>query len=418
MLPPTPTSLLAWVRAGLPWVALSVVTTGVWLDAALQERAAVQRLVITFGLIGAAQAGLLLWMASLIRQKRSAADVIHRQVTDLQQVNGALQEHNRHTQAISEAVLAILRHDNGRAAIVRAAQKVSAAASVTLFEADGHGDLVCTSATQDDLVGMRTPAASHGAVARCFGSGKHVWVEDGTSPGADLDGQMLASAQQSSRTSLQGGAAFPIISAGRCLGVLGMAWPPNTPAPGDRVAILQLLADQTALALAHQDLMLELQRLSNSDPLTGAANRRAWEIALSHEMPRALREHRPLSVLMIDLDHFKAYNDTHGHDGGDQLLREVAARWMQRLRPGDLLCRWGGEEFAVLLLNSTAEGAVSVAEDLHALMPTGITCSIGVAEWDRRQSHLDVVREADMHLYAAKDAGRNRTQAAGLTRPL
>ena len=121
---------------------------------------------------------------------------------------------------------------------------------------------------------------------------------------------------------------------------------------------------------------------------------------------------------MIDLDHFKAYNDTHGHDGGDQLLREVAARWMQRLRPGDLLCRWGGEEFAVLLLNSAAEGAVSVAEDLHTLMPTGITCSIGVAEWDRRQSHLDVVREADTHLYAAKDAGRNRTHAAGLTHPL
>jgi len=115
---------------------------------------------------------------------------------------------------------------------------------------------------------------------------------------------------------------------------------------------------------------------------------------------------------MIDVDHFKAYNDAHGHLAGDELLRACASAWNLQLRPGDLLARYGGEEFAVLLHDCTLADARSALERLRYHTPAGITCSLGVSE---RQSHDvsdELVARADEALYNAKRTGRNRLYAA------
>ena len=110
------------------------------------------------------------------------------------------------------------------------------------------------------------------------------------------------------------------------------------------------------------------------------------------------------------LDHFKAYNDRHGHPAGDRLLRAAAAAWQERLRKTDLLARYGGEEFAVLLPNCGVGDAMEIAERLRIALPEG-TCSIGVASWDRREEANALVDRADRALYAAKKGGRNRSCA-------
>jgi diguanylate cyclase (GGDEF)-like protein len=157
-------------------------------------------------------------------------------------------------------------------------------------------------------------------------------------------------------------------------------------------------------------LYREVGRLARTDSLTGVANRRAWDEELPRELARAARSGEQLCLALVDLDHFKAYNDRHGHPAGDRLLRAAAAAWQERLRKTDLLARYGGEEFAVLLPDCGVGDAMEIAERLRTALPEG-TCSIGVASWDRREEANALVDRADRALYAAKKGGRNRSCA-------
>jgi diguanylate cyclase (GGDEF)-like protein len=112
---------------------------------------------------------------------------------------------------------------------------------------------------------------------------------------------------------------------------------------------------------------------------------------------------------MLDLDHFKAFNDSNGHAGGDELLVTVADAWRARLREGDVLARLGGEEFAVLLVGCELGAAVGVVESLRAQVPFGQSCSAGLAQWDRFETPEELLAAADAALYSAKAAGRDRT---------
>ncbi len=159
-----------------------------------------------------------------------------------------------------------------------------------------------------------------------------------------------------------------------------------------------------------QDQASQLEALAHSDALTGTANRRTWDLALPRALAVASRTGTTIAVAIIDLDHFKRFNDTHGHQLGDQLLREAATAWQARLRDGDLLARYGGEEFGVLL--PAAHGAVAVLERLLEVTPRGQTFSAGVAVWDGVESPERLVGRADEALYAAKHAGRNRVLLA------
>ncbi len=172
----------------------------------------------------------------------------------------------------------------------------------------------------------------------------------------------------------------------------------------------------------------ELQRLSTIDPLTGVANRRRFEEFFEQQWRATLREHQPLSIILIDIDYFKRYNDYYGHQGGDACLRQVAEALRGSVeRPLDLVARYGGEEFVTLLPNTDAKGALQVAEKQRRMIEqlgiphpqtTGnlLTISGGTATiYPTRQAKpQDVVAAADKALYQAKSEGRNRIISAGV----
>jgi diguanylate cyclase (GGDEF)-like protein len=173
-----------------------------------------------------------------------------------------------------------------------------------------------------------------------------------------------------------------------------------------------------ALATSFNAMATELKRreqqlegLSRIDPLTGVANRRAFEDELPRALATAQRTNVPMSLLMIDLDRFKAYNDGRGHIAGDSFLKEVTARWQQELRLSDMLARFGGEEFAVVLPNCTLDGAFVLAERLRRVVPDEQSCSIGVATCAANDSSSDFTARADAALMTAKRHGRDRTHA-------
>lgn len=179
----------------------------------------------------------------------------------------------------------------------------------------------------------------------------------------------------------------------------------------------RLLTEQ--LEAANQQLL----RLASIDGLTQIANRRSFDEFLHREWKRLAREQAPLSLIMCDVDFFKLYNDTYGHQLGDECLRQVAHVIQQAVRrPADLAARYGGEEFAVILPNTTESGAVQVAETIgekvralkiaHAKSKVNryVTLSLGVASTipSHEQSEADLIAAADDALYQAKEAGRDR----------
>jgi diguanylate cyclase (GGDEF)-like protein len=161
----------------------------------------------------------------------------------------------------------------------------------------------------------------------------------------------------------------------------------------------------------------QLDRLVRLDALTSIANRRAWEEEVPTMLENARAAGQPIAVAMLDLDHFKRFNDSYGHGAGDALLACVAGSWSRQLRPGDLLARIGGEEFAVALPGCDGPDAVRLAERLRQVMPDDQTCSIGVAGWCADESATALIARADRALYEAKAAGRNRIVVAARPGP-
>ncbi len=151
-----------------------------------------------------------------------------------------------------------------------------------------------------------------------------------------------------------------------------------------------------------------LRATAQTDALTGASTRRAFDVAMAN----CLAQGRPFCVAMFDLDNFKHVNDTLGHAAGDRVLRQVSSAWREGLRPGDLLGRYGGEEFALILNNCELHQGVATAERLHASTPAACTCSAGVTAWSPGMTSDALLAAADAALYKAKLAGRNRVVSA------
>jgi diguanylate cyclase len=152
----------------------------------------------------------------------------------------------------------------------------------------------------------------------------------------------------------------------------------------------------------------QLAALARRDGLTGIPNRRTWDSELPVAMDRARRDGVPLAVAILDLDRFKDFNDRYGHQAGDRLLKSATSAWSQMLRSTDLLCRYGGEEFSVLLPGATTDQASEILDRLRAVTPQEQTFSAGLACWDGQEVSEELVARADRALYAAKAAGRDR----------
>jgi len=175
---------------------------------------------------------------------------------------------------------------------------------------------------------------------------------------------------------------------------------------------LLVLARMAGLLRTVQVQAVQLAALARADALTGAPNRRTWDHELSRACRAAVDRDEPLCVAIVDLDHFKRYNDTHGHQAGDLLLREAVAAWTDLLEEGEFLARYGGEEFALILAGQTPVQARIRIDLLREATPSGQTFSAGVALWDPETEPGAAVAAADAALYRAKRAGRNRVALA------
>ena len=224
----------------------------------------------------------------------------------------------------------------------------------------------------------------------------------------------------------------PMVGHGDTLGVLHLEFAGDAfetePGSENPEAIAQRLgttvAGQIALSLASLRLRDTLRDQSVRDPLTGLFNRRFMEESLEREMQRSVRKNHPVSVLFADLDNFKRFNDTFGHDAGDHVLKTVADLFRKSVRVDDVVCRYGGEEFSFILPESSSENAVIRANELRETTKQmgmdyqnrdlgAVTLSIGVATFpEHGETAEEVLKTADKCLYAAKSEGRDRVSVA------
>lgn len=214
----------------------------------------------------------------------------------------------------------------------------------------------------------------------------------------------------------------PLIAQGEMLGILTFS--AARPIGEESRTVALAAGEQVSLAIANLILQETLRTQSLRDPLTGLFNRRYLEASLEREMQRASRRQQPMSVLMLDIDHFKRFNDSHGHDAGDALLAQFGGLLGRIVRTEDVACRYGGEEFTIVLHETDAEHAMLRAEEIctavrsldvqHRRQTLGpITISIGVATFPQHGTSPDeLLRSADRALYAAKHAGRDHARLA------
>jgi diguanylate cyclase (GGDEF)-like protein/PAS domain S-box-containing protein len=218
---------------------------------------------------------------------------------------------------------------------------------------------------------------------------------------------------------------IPILAQGETVGVLHLQATDEVPQLNSaELSFKTTFAGQVGLSIANIKLREELRTQSVHDALTGLYNRRYLEEALERELRRATRARQSVGILMLDLDHFKQFNDVHGHDAGDTVLREAAAFLMKNVRADDLVCRFGGEEFVIILPTADIDGARTRAERLremvkevsiiyHGQRLRMVTFSGGVAAFPLHgNTPQELMAAADAALYEAKEAGRDRIAVA------
>jgi diguanylate cyclase (GGDEF)-like protein len=253
--------------------------------------------------------------------------------------------------------------------------------------------------------------------------GQVYWM-DGSAPGLFCQHLLHQDIDQS--------VCVPLMAQGEILGVLHLRRRMNEPAPSSDadldpaqiISLAKTVGEQIALAIANLKLREDLRNQSIRDPLTGLFNRRYLEETLGREIHRAIREQCPLSIIFMDIDRFKLFNDTFGHEMGDTVLRELGAFLNEQVRYEDIACRYGGEEFVVVLPDAPLEIAKHRAEEIRLGVKTlkvksggemlhSITLSLGISaipEFEANSGTL--LRAADAALYQAKAEGRDRVVAA------
>jgi diguanylate cyclase (GGDEF)-like protein len=261
----------------------------------------------------------------------------------------------------------------------------------------------------DDYVARAAYARGAGLAGEAWQLGAPAWSERLGSPGDDPTHDAVREVEQRS------GLALPIRVEDEVVGVLAFMSAEERGFGDGLVELLESVSRQLAIFMERvrrTEQVGLLETVAMTDALTELPNRRAWNDRLPRELAWSSRDQRPLCLAMIDLDHFKAYNDAHGHAAGDRLLVQAGRAWSDVIRQEDVLARYGGEEFALLLPGCELEEALNIAERIRDAVPAGQTCSVGLAMWDGAEGRDSLTERADGALYAAKHAGRDRTAVA------
>ncbi|WP_436530601.1 sensor domain-containing diguanylate cyclase [Actinoplanes sp. HUAS TT8] len=326
-------------------------------------------------------------------------------VTDRHLAERAVRESDRLLAAVSVAARRIRTGEDARGTIIQAVRELAEADSVSLLESDGD-DLVVTGWVGAEVMGTRVPTNSGSMIANVYRDGRPVFLAD---PGEDPRVSAALLKLVGARSMMW----QPVIADGRVVALLAVGWKQRVASVSDlRARAVALLADETALALEHERLLSRLEQMAYTDTLTGLSNRRAWQSRFAELLLGSRAEGLPLTVAIADLDRFKRYNDTHGHLAGDDLLTATATAFRGQLREGDLIARWGGEEFVVALPDCGDAEAAEILDRLRAATPGVETCSIGYAVWNGSESAERLLERADAALYAAKAAGRDMVLGA------
>ena len=289
--------------------------------------------------------------------------------------------------------------------VCQAAKSISNATIALLYEptTDGEG-LVCSAVTHREGAALRKRAEAGSAVHEAFDTRRPVLVTTDVEARVGNRDSWLATGRP--RSVLY----QPLTRHGVAQGVLVVGWADEIEEGGTHTTIASLLAHEAAAVIARADVLDNLADEAQTDPLTGLPNRRAWDA----QVKRVHSEGGQLVIAMIDFDHFKRFNDSYGHPAGDRLLKETAAAWRDQLRTGDVLARLGGEEFGLLLRDCDPEIATEVTDRLRRSVSENWTCSAGIAVGRPGETAEEIIARADVALYEAKAAGRDRTHFASV----
>ncbi|MDX6581983.1 MAG: hypothetical protein QOI10_1167 [Solirubrobacterales bacterium] len=331
-------------------------------------------------------------------------------ISDRSQMEADLGNRAAGVDEITNATRALARSVDptaARVAVCDGARRVAGAPVAALFEpAPGGASLVPEACVGADLHGLELPLNGEGGATLAFTRAEEVFIALG-------DGEAEADREFMRRAEARAVLWHPVIRDRAAIGVLAIGWREEVAGISLRLStMIDLLGAEAAVAIGRADLLGQLEHLARTDALTGLPNRRHWEQQLPRELARAWRDEHPICVAMLDLDHFKAYNDRRGHQAGDALLREASVAWRTALRPYDILARYGGEEFSVILPGCDLADAFVLVERLRTFTPDGESCSAGIAEWNPEEQPEALVGRADAALYRAKRSGRDRVITA------
>jgi diguanylate cyclase (GGDEF)-like protein len=348
---------------------------------------AIWRMAVLFA---AASAIIGIAVQNLVARVRSHADALAIRERDLE----AMADLSRSLSATTDA----------RERICAAACDLSGAHFAVLLEGQSDGTLAWTAGAGLSLPSLTfTPKSGPSWAMAAYCSRAPLFVSDpGEHPLTNMPAYEV--------TERPAAVLFePVHRGAEVVGVLVAGWRQPPSDARRTTGLVRLLASEAAFVIERADLLERLTEIGLTDVLTGLPNRRAWD----KRMEQAIHDAEPVCVAILDLDLFKGYNDDHGHQAGDRLLKEAAAAWRAELRPTDMLARYGGEEFVVLLHGLELEGARRVVDRLRAATPRGQTCSAGVARREDGEVATALLGRADQALYDAKRAGRNRSLVAG-----
>jgi diguanylate cyclase (GGDEF)-like protein len=288
--------------------------------------------------------------------------------------------------------------------VCEAARTISNASAALLYEPSADGDqLVCSALAGIDMPSPRQLTVDRRSAAyEAFQSGCPRMITQDVEAHLGLIELRIASGPPASLL------YQPLLHGNNRLGVLVIGWPNEHGAEGPGATVAALLAHEVAAVIARADAMEDLADEAQTDGLTGLPNRRTWD----DHVARIARNGEQLAIAILDMDHFKEFNDTYGHPAGDRLLKETASAWRDQLRGGDFLARIGGEEFGLILPNCDLGTAAEVIDRLRRCVTHHRTCSAGLTAYRPGESAASAIDRADRALYQAKARGRDRVQVA------